>query len=168
MFASNHIIEISVALLQYTGRLVGRNDFEGVRRVVRTWLRNSFLYALLIVLPTLLLAGPWLARALAESPLTARYTTFALRMAPLACLVITPFFLARPVFEAMGKGRPGLIVASVRVLLLSAPAAWIGMEAAARLGQPPIYGLIAGLQVVSALTSALFFLWVRRTLRSAG
>jgi Na+-driven multidrug efflux pump len=168
MFAFNPIIAISVALLPYTGRLIGRNDLEGVRGGVRTGLRTAFLYTLLLVLPVLVLSGPWLARALAESPLTARYTTFALRMAPLTCLVIAPFFLTRPVFEAMGKGRPGLIVASVRVLVLSAPFAWVGMRAAEGLGRPPIYGLIAGLQIVSALTSSFFYLWVRRVLRRPG
>jgi putative MATE family efflux protein len=164
MFAFHPIIAIAVAMLPYAGRLIGHNDYEGVRRGVREGLRWAFIYSAVLVAPVLFLIGPWLANALAESPQTAIFSSFALRLVPLACIVSSPFILIRPVFEAMGKGKPGLIVASIRVLLLSAPFAWGGMQVAESLGKPPIYGLIIGLQLVMVLTATIFFKWLHREL----
>ena len=75
-------------------------------------------------------------------------------------LLVSPdrITLFRPVFEAMGKGKPGLVISSIRALLLSAPFAWSGMRVAEIVNQPPIYGLIIGLQIVTVLTSAVFSL----------
>ena len=68
-------------------------------------------------------------------------------------------------FEAMGKGKPGLTVAAIRVLVLSAPFAWGGMRIAREMGEPRIYGLIIGLQVVTLVSSVVFYSWFRRSFR---
>lgn len=164
MFALQPIIATSVAMLPFAGRRIGLKDYGGVRRGVRQGLVVATLYLVIVVAPIMLVAGPWLARALAETPISIRYTSFALRLIPIGCLVLTPFFLFKPVFEAMGKGKPGLTIAAIRVLVLSAPFAWGGMRIAAQMGAPLIYGLIIGLQVVTLMTSVVFYFWFRRAL----
>ena len=74
--------------------------------------------------------------------------------------------MVRPVFEAMNRGRPGLVMAILRFGLLTAPALWVGMVATQRLGQPEVYGMVAALLVVAALTSAIFLLWLRAALKA--
>jgi Na+-driven multidrug efflux pump len=167
MFALQPIIATSVAMLPFAGRRIGFNDYEGVRAGVRQGLATAFGYLIVIVAPIMLVTGPWLAGALAETPISIRYTSFALRLIPIGCLVLTPFFLFKPVFEAMGKGKPGLTIAAIRVLVLSAPFAWGGMQIAAQMGAPPIYGIIIGLQVVTLMTSVLFYFWYKRSLPSS-
>ena len=101
---------------------------------------------------------------LAETPITREYTAFLLPFVPLACLCGAPFLLCRPVFEAMNRGRPGLVMATLRFAILTAPVAWLGMWVADNMSKPPLYGLAAGLLVVSAVTSAAFYLWLRGAL----
>jgi Na+-driven multidrug efflux pump len=115
------------------------------------------------------LAEPWLAARLSESQETLRYASFALRMVPLACLTGSPFLLCRPVFEAMNRGRPGLLMAAFRYLLLTGPLAWAGLMLARQAGQPELYGLIVGLLAAAAVSSVVFFAWLRAALaRAAG
>ena len=127
----------------------------------------TLVYSVAILGPLMLLFGPWLAGRLSESPLTTHYTTFALYTIPLACLSGAFFLLCRPVFEALQQGRPGLLMAALRYLVLTAPLAWLGMRTAAHLGQPELYGLIAGTLAAAALPSAAFYLWLRVVLREA-
>ena len=109
------------------------------------------------------LLGSWLAGALSESPLTARYTTFALYLVPVACALTTPFFLVRPVFEAMGRGKPGLVMATARTLM-TVPIAWAGMRLAERWGYPEMYGLMIALLIVGTVGSGVFVGWLRAAL----
>jgi Na+-driven multidrug efflux pump len=114
----------------------------------------------------MLAIAPRLAGLLSESDLTLRYATFALQTVPLACFLGAPFLLCRPVFEAMQRGRPGLVMALIRYVALTGPLAWLGMAAAQRLGQPPLNGLIVGTLAAGAISSAGFYLWLRSALRS--
>jgi len=121
-----------------------------------------------VVGPFLLLSASWLAGLLAESPVTARYAAFGLRLVPVACIATTAFILCRPVFEAMNQGRPGLVMAVLRYVVLAAPGAWLGMKASRDLlGLPEFYGLVAGLLVVGAISSVGFALWLHRALAAA-
>ncbi len=117
--------------------------------------------------PLLQLVAPWLAARLAEAELTRIYAVFALRTVPLACLAGALFLLCRPVFEAMNRGQPGLVMAVFRYLILTGPLAWLGMSVARALGQQPVYGLIVGLLAAAAVSSSVFGLWLRRALLSA-
>ncbi len=159
-FAMNPPIAMSVAMLPFAGRLVGKHNWAGLRLGLRQALGAAAGYSVLVVGPIMLLIGPWLARSLAESELTAQYTRFALYVVPIACLASTPFFLARPIFEALGRGRPGLIMAVGRTLV-TVPIAWVGIEVANRLGYPSLYGLILALLLVAVLSSGTFVLWLR-------
>ena len=68
----------------------------------------------------------------------------------------------------MGRGGPGLAVAALRYLVLTAPAAWLGLGAARAAGIPGLHGLVAGLLLAGAVASAAFLLWIRAALRAEG
>jgi Na+-driven multidrug efflux pump len=165
MFALTPVIAAGVAMLPYAARRFGEADVSGARRGLREAGLAAAAYAVLLVGPGMLLAARPLADALAESALTARYAAFALRLVPLAVLVGTPFLLCRPIFEGLGRGVPGLAVASLRYLVLTAPLAWLGMRAGALLGEPPLYGLLVGTLAAAAVASAVFLGWMNAALR---
>jgi Na+-driven multidrug efflux pump len=165
LFALQPVIAMSVAMLPFAARRYGAGDVEGIRRGLRQAAVAAALYSLLIVGPVMVAISPWLARQLAESELTMRYAIFGLRTVPLACLLGAPFLLARPVFEAMQRGEPGLVMALIRYVGLTGPLAWLGMAAAERWAFPPLYGLIVGLLVAAAAASTGFYLWLRSALR---
>ncbi len=164
MFAMNPLIAMSVAMLPFAGRLVGKKDWDGLRAGIRQALGIAVGYSVFLVTPLMVIIGPWLAGALAESPQTVEYTRFALYLVPIACLASVPFFLMRPVFEALGQGKPGLIMAATRALVLTVPLAWAGKLLAEALGQPGVYGMMIGLVIVGLISSAGFVVWLRKTL----
>lgn len=159
-------IATAIAMLPYTARRFGANDLAGVGRGLREAHLAGLAYTLLAAPILYLGAGP-LAGALSTSPVTRDLATFAIRIIPLACLASLPIFLCRPAFEGLGRGRPGLVMAFLRYVLLAAPAAWLGMRAAHALGYPGLYGVLVGLIAATGLTSAVFVLWIRRVLRDA-
>lgn len=164
LFSLQPVIAASVALLPYAARRIGAGDWAGARRGLREVSLGAALYSVIFVGPVMLLTASWIAGRLSESAITARYTAFALRTVPLTCLAGALFLLCRPVFEAMQRGRPGLVMAILRYLVLTGPLAWLGMRVAARLGQPELFGLIAGTLAAAALASAIFYAWLRSVL----
>jgi len=167
LFGLQPVIATAVAMLPYAARRFGAGDLPGVRKGVRDASLASVVYSLVLLGPVMLLAGPWIAARLSESEETLRYASFALRMVPLACLTGSPFLLCRPVFEALNRGRPGLLMAALRYLVLTGPLAWAGLVLARQMGQPTLYGLIVGLLAAAATSSVLFFVWLRRALARA-
>jgi len=163
-FAAMPIIAAAVAVLPYVARRFGEGNIRAIRDGMRQILLVAVVYCVGLVTPALLVGGPWLAGALAESPLTAQLATIALALCPLACLAMVPFSLCRPAFEGLQRGRPGLAMAVFRYTILTIPFAFAGMKAADLLGRPPLYGLLAGLIGASGLASAVFFIWMRRFL----
>ena len=160
LFALQPVIALSVAMLPYAARRFGERDLEGIRNGLRQGLLVSSLYSLVLLGPLMLWLAPWLADRLAESALTAQYTRFALYLVPLVCLGGSPFLLCRPVFEAMDRGTPGLAMAGLRYVVLSAPLAWSGLHVAGAFDQAPLYGLILGLLVAGTVSSLVFYLWL--------
>lgn len=164
LFSMQPVIATAVAMLPFASRLIGVGDCAGIRRGLRQASRACLTYAIVVVGPVMYLSAPWIAGALADAALTVEYATFALRSVAVACAISIPFLLCRPVFEALGEGRPGLVMALVRYALLTAPLGWIGLTFAASLGYPAMYGLIVGTLIAGAVTSAIFALWLRRAL----
>lgn len=160
LFSLQPVIATSVAMLPFAARRFGARDLAGVRRALRQAGLAVAAYSLLVLGPLMQFLAPWLAASLAESDLTRAYSTFALRTVPLACLTGALFLLCRPVFEAMNRGRPGLVMAVFRYLVLTAPLAWAGMKIAESLGQQPLYGLIVGLLAAAAVSSTVFGVWL--------
>src|SRR2546422_8774225 len=156
-FAAMPIIAAAVAVLPFVARRFGEGNIRAIRDGMRQILLVAVVYCIGLVTPALLLGGPWLARALAESSLTAELATVALALCPLACLAMVPFSLCRPAFEGLQRGRPGLTMAVFRYTVLTIPFAFAGMKAAHALGRPPLYGLLIGLIGASRLASAVFF-----------
>jgi MATE family, multidrug efflux pump len=164
LLAMTPVIACGVAMLPFAARRFGERDLAGMRRGLRQAFSATAVYAAVVLAPLLLAIARPLAGALAESPLTAEWTAFGLRLVPLGVLAGAPFLLCRPVFEAMGRWRPGLAVAMLRYLGLTAPAALAGLAGAAALGWPPIEGVIVALIGVAAIASCAFVAWARRAL----
>jgi putative MATE family efflux protein len=164
LFALNPIIATGVAMLPFAARRFGAGDLEGVKRGLREAGTAAAVYSLIVVGPAVLLGAHAIADWLSESPVTREYATFALRLVPLTCLVGAPFLLCRPVFEGLGRGTPGLAVAALRYVVLTAPLAWLGMRTSAWLEQPALYGLLVGLLTAAAIASATFWVWLRSAL----
>lgn len=161
LFGLQPVIATSVAMLPFAARRIGLADLPGVRRGFRQANFAAAIYSIALLGPLLITAAPWISVRLTESTMTTRFALFAIRTVPLACLTSSPFLLCRPVFEAMGRGRPGLAMALIRYVVLTGPMAWLGMIAAERIGSPPLYGLIAGTLAASGAVSLGFYLWLR-------
>ena len=164
LFAAMPIIATSVAALPYVARRFGEGDIASIRRGMRQVSIVATVYCVGVIAPVFTLGGSALARLLTESEVTADLTRGALLLAPLACLTLIPFQLYRPAFEGLQRGRPGLVVALLRYMILTAPCGLLGMWGADHLGFPPLFGLLVGLIVASGLTSVIFTVWCARTL----
>lgn len=162
LFMLQPVIATSVAVLPFAARRFGQADGAGIRRGMHETLAAAALYASAVVGPLMLVLRAPLADWLAESEITARYTSFALGLVPLACLAGAPFLLCRPAFDAMHRPRPGLAVALLRYVGLTAPLAWAGIVVARRLELPSLYGLVVAGLVVAALSSLAIYVWLRR------
>jgi putative MATE family efflux protein len=156
----------SVAMLPFAARRFGERDYAGVRHGVKGAHVALAVYAA-VVAPVLFFAAPPLARHLTASPVTLSFLIPALRVAPLAAILATPFFLCRPVFEGMGRGRPGLAMAVLRYVVLAAPAAAIGLYLAPAMHVSQVLGLVFGLMAATAIVSVTFLLWTERALAEA-
>jgi len=167
-FAVMPIIATSVAVLPFVARRYGAGDIAGVRRGLREAILAGVAYSVLLVLPAMLLFGGAIARWLAEAETTVHLTRLALWLAPFAALAHVPFQLCRPAFEGLQRGRPGLVMAVFRYVVLMVPMALLGMEVATRIGAPELVGIVVGLIVASALASAVFLVWMRRALGALG
>src|SRR5213593_3847475 len=163
-FAAMPIIAAAVAVLPFVARRFGEGNIGAIREGMRQIFLAAAVYCVSIVTPLMLFGGPRLARALAESSLTAELGSVALTFCPLACLAMIPFTLCRPAFEGLQRGRPGLLMSVLRYAVLRVPCAFAGMRAAHALGKPALYGLLAGLIVASGIASIVFFTWMRRFL----
>ncbi len=164
LFAVMPIIATSVAILPFVARRFGAGDLVGIRDAMRQVFRAAVVYCVVLVAPAVILFGPSLARLLSEADTTTGLTRVALYLTPIGCLASIPFFICRPAFEGLRRGRPGLVVTLLRYVVLTAPCAWIGVRVAGGLGQPALYGLLAGLIVASGLASAVFHVWFDRAL----
>jgi len=159
-------IAASVAMLPFAARRFGEKDIQGVRRGLKDVYLAGAVYVAVTV-PLLYVLAPPLARQLTNSPVTLAYLVPALRIIPLGALLATPFFLCRPVFEGMGRGRPGLTMSLVRYVLLAAPAAFLGLRFAPAVHVSEVLGLILGLMTATAISSLIFLFWTRKALIAA-
>jgi Na+-driven multidrug efflux pump len=167
LFSLQPVIATAVAMLPFAALRVGAGDLAGVRRGLHQAAWATAIYTFVLLGPVMILFSPWLAANLSQSPVTSEYTTFALYTVPATCLAGALFLLCRPVFEAMNRGRPGLVMAALRYLALTPPLAWGGIVAAQRSGAPALYGMVLGLLAAGAISSLIFYLWLRAALNRA-
>ena len=167
MFFLMPVIACGVALLPFTARAWGQRDVGAIRRATRDVGLAALAYVVVLVVPTVLLFRVPIAARFASEPLTRALTEWGLLMAPIACLAAIPFFICRPVFEGLQRANPGLIMAALRYLILTAPTCWLGMYLARSAGLPVLQGVVVALIVVTALSSATFAAWMRSALSRA-
>jgi hypothetical protein len=55
-------------------------------------------------------------------------------------------------------------MAGLRYGVLTAPLAWLGMYIAESLEKPALYGLVVGLLIAGAISSAVFYAWLHAVL----
>jgi Na+-driven multidrug efflux pump len=163
-FAFMPVVAGAVAVLPFVARLSGERDYVAIRRGLRQVMLVGAVYCVAIVTPGVLLGGGALARWLATAEATERLTRVALALVPLAVLAAIPFQLCRPAFEGLQRGRPGLVMAVVRYVGLTIPFGFGGMVIAERTGGTPLFGLLLGLALASALASIVFLVWMERAL----
>ncbi len=166
-FAAMPMIAISVAMLPFAAKRIGERDGAGLNQGLKQSAVVAIIYAIGIMTPAVWLWGDRLAAWLSESPLTAEYAAFGLQVVPIASLMFAPFLLCRPVFEAMGRGRPGLYIAILRYVVLTWPAAYIGIQVARNMGQPDLYGILIALVGIAGVSSAMLAAWLRIVLPQA-
>ena len=164
LFAIQPVIATAVAMLPYAARRFGADDIGGVRLGIRQATAATALYSIILLAPLMWFGGDWLAANLAETAISQQYTAFALRLVPLGCLAGAPFLLCRPIFEGMNRGNPGMIIAALRYILLTAPLAWGGMALAENLGHTAFSGLLVGLLIAAVVPSIAFYLWLQAAL----
>lgn len=167
MFFLMPIIATGVALLPFTGRLWGRRDLAGIRRAMGEVSAVAGAYVLLLVTPLCLVFRGALTRPFAEAPLTQELAAFGVALVPLACVAALPFFAARPVFEGMQRGWPGLAIAILRHAILTPVLAVAFGLAAREAGFRAYHGVIVALVAATAAASLVLVAWLRRTLRAA-
>jgi len=165
-FVAMPAVAASVAMLPFAARRFGERDYPGVRHGLKEAHAALAIYAAAAA-PVLFFLAPPLARHLSSSPITIAYLVPALRVAPLGAILATPFFLCRPVFEGMGRGRPGLSMAVLRYVVLAAPTAALGLWLAPAIHVSPVLGLVFGLMMATAIGSLVFLVWTRRALTEA-
>ncbi len=166
-FAVMPAVAAAVAMLPFAARRFGARDLPGIAQGLRTVHLAGVAYAAALV-PVLWFAAPPIAQALASADAAREYATFGLRAVPLVVFASLPFFLVRPAFEGLGRGRPGLAVAVLRYLVLTVPSVWIGVRAAEAIGRAGFEGVVVSLTLTAALCSGVFLVWIRRALRAEG
>ena len=157
-------IACSVALLPLVARDSGKGDFEQIQLELRTAERAGWIYSLAIVLPMVLLGGPWLAQVLSDTPETRQFARDGMPWVFLGVLVSIPFFLARSTFDGLQRPRPGLIASTIRAFLLFIPGMAVGYTVAVAAGFSPMHGLGAGACFGLLGGSLLIRNWIGRQL----
>ena len=163
------VFATGVAVLPFMARAVGEGRYDEVRHGLRQAFLLSAGYLLLITAPLCVFAAEPIAALLGNREETRELATLAIRYGvPLAALASAPFALCRPAFEALQRGTPGLVMGALRYLVLSVPLALLGLWLAARTGAEPFLGVLAGLIGGTAIVSAVFTVWLVRTVRVLG
>ena len=160
-------IALGVALLPLASRLRGQARLAELPGEVRVGLISVFAYSLVFVWPVAWLAAEPLAAALLSDPAAQEIAVLGLRWVPAAALLVGLVFFQRPLFDALGAPRRGLVLSAVRSLGCLVPGAFIGERLASARGLDPMGGMYAGLVVGMVVGAALFLVDARHRLRRA-
>ena len=164
-FLAMPVIATSVALLPVTARLWGRGDVDRIRRELRSVLLFAAAYAVLFVLPFVVLAGGHVVRALTEAEETRRFALLGLTFLPAAVFLMGPLFQFRSLYDGMQRPRPGLVFGALRTFALVLPLTWVGLQLAQRLGHAQIAGAFAGYTAGVGFATLAIALWTRGRIR---
>ncbi|MEZ6187441.1 MAG: MATE family efflux transporter [Planctomycetota bacterium] len=155
------VIAVSVAINPFVARAYGAGELERIGRGLRQGYLYAAAYGVAFALPVCWFVGAPLAEFLSKGPETVQLATWGVRYGvPLAVISAGPLVLARPAFEAVQRGFPGLIMSALRYVVLAVPGGWIGVQLALSQGQPPLLGLVGGLILATALVSIAITVWL--------
>ena len=163
-FLAMPLIAIGVAMLSLVARLWGERDIASIRRQLRSAGLFGIGYVIVLVTPLMLLFGDEIAGFFTESADASELTRTGMLWLPIATFAAAPFFVVRSAFEGMGKPRPGMVISAARVLALTVPLTWIGVQLAPELGFSALIGAFAGSCLGTLLGSGWMVLWMTREL----
>jgi len=160
------VIAVAVAVNPFVARAYGGGQLDQIKRGLRQGYLYALAYGLVFAFPLCLLVGEPLAAFLSKAETTKDLAALAVRYGvPLGVLTAGPFLLARPAFEAVQRGAPGLIMSALRYVVLAVPCGLLGIQLAGSAGHPPLVGLIAGLVSATAVVSLLISGWLLAMVR---
>ena len=142
------------------GMFVGAGRADLIREIVIYTILRAEVFALVIGVIFWIFA-PQLAGWFTEDPEIIDIAAQYLRVICWAFPFVTIGIINGRVFQGLGSGMPGLVLTSLRVVLISVPAAWT-------LTQVFDYGLLAvwiSLAAAGLVTSVLAVVWVHFRLR---
>ncbi|QDU68561.1 MATE family efflux transporter [Engelhardtia mirabilis] len=156
-FLAMPAIAVGVAMLPLAARLGGAAEGGRLRSELRTALLAWAGFGLLVVVPLGLFGWPWLTDVLLESEQAIQFAARARWILPLVVLVLGPFMITRPLFDAMAASRTGLLLSCLRSLGLIVPCTFAGGLIAVAMGASEMGGMLAGngLGVAGGTTIAL-------------
>ena len=102
----------------------GAERHDRVRSTIRCSLGLVTVVTLTGTIASIIFPGPIL-RIFDADPELMQYGTEALRMIGPSFLISSVAFIAAGVFEALGQGRPSLIISLLRQLVIIVPLGWI-------------------------------------------
>jgi len=164
-FMAMPIIATSVAMLPLSARLLGARDLLRVRREVRVGVLASTLYSLLLVVPLVVLAGDWVARALGDAPETRDFAVEAMHWLPVMILCAAPFLVSRAAWDGMQRPLPGFLFTVLRTFGLTLPLVWLALHQHDRVGLSAIQGVVGAACTAGVLATAGFWWWSTAALR---
>jgi Na+-driven multidrug efflux pump len=159
------IVGVAVAILPFVSRLLGENRPTEIHKGLRQVFTFAWIYVTIIVIPGCVFLSTPLTEFLGKEESTRQMADFSIRYAtPLAVAATFPFLFCRTTFEAFQRGMPGLLMGTLRYLILGLPLALLGAHYADRFGSTPYKGLLLGLILGSAVVSTGFWVWLRHLL----
>ncbi|MCA8925293.1 MAG: MATE family efflux transporter [Planctomycetes bacterium] len=155
------VIAVSVAVNPFVARAYGAGQLQRIGQSLRQGYLYAFGYAVGFALPLCWLVGEPLAQFLSKAEATKDLAALGIRYGvPFAALASGPMLLARPAFEAVQRGAPGLLMSALRYVVLAVPFGWVGVQLAIGQGRPPLVGLIGGLVAATAVVSVAITVWL--------
>jgi putative MATE family efflux protein len=156
------VIAMSISLVTLVGMFHGAKRGDLVRGVVSYALTRSVGVSVLLGVAFFVLA-PRIAAAFSESPEVTDAGVSYLRYAVFSYPSIAVVLLAGRVLQGMGRGSPVLWLSLLRVVLLSAPAAYVfvfWME-------KPVEWVWLAMVLGATVTAVISYCWLRRALAAS-
>lgn len=168
MFALMPMIATTVAILPFVARYSERGEVGMIQKNFHSVIIGALLYSLFGIGPLCYFGAGILMKLLTDSQTLLHYGIFAIQMVPIFCLTWVPYQLSRPIFEGFQRGRPTVIMAIFRYIILALPLAFLGRDLASYWGATAFQGLMMGLLTATLIGSVVYLIWVEKFLKEKG